>query len=180
MSAAVSSVPIAEGSLLRPILVGGALAGTFNIISAVTTFGPGVPRAIAGGLLGRGAFQGGADMDSRIRAALLHRILGSGHLLPLQPQARIPERPLAGVRSFLWDCCVSCNESRRAAALRTALHGAVPVPQPSSGVAGAYAHHWPADFVEFEQAGPTVGVAGLPHSKASVRARRSAAVTFVM
>jgi hypothetical protein len=60
MSAAASSVPIAKGSLLRPILVGGALAGTFDMISAFITFGFGVPRAIAGGLLGRGAFQGGA------------------------------------------------------------------------------------------------------------------------
>jgi hypothetical protein len=40
-------------SLLKPILVGGDIAGTFDLISAFMTFGWGVPRAIAGGLLGR-------------------------------------------------------------------------------------------------------------------------------
>jgi len=60
MSTAASSVLVARASLLRPILVGGVLAGTFDLIAAFITFGPAVPRAIAGGLLGRGAFQGGA------------------------------------------------------------------------------------------------------------------------
>jgi hypothetical protein len=60
MNTVASSAPVARGNLLRPILVGGALAGTFDLIAAFITFGPGVPRGIAGGLLGRGAFQGGA------------------------------------------------------------------------------------------------------------------------
>ena len=60
MSTTASSVPVARARLLRPILVGGALAGTFDLIAAFITFGPGVPRAIAGGLLGRQAFHGGA------------------------------------------------------------------------------------------------------------------------
>jgi hypothetical protein len=59
-TATSSSVAVARASLLRPILVGGALAGTFDLIAAFITFGPGVPRAIAGGLLGRAALQGGA------------------------------------------------------------------------------------------------------------------------
>lgn len=42
-----------SGSLLRPILVGGTIAGGLDLISAFLTFGLGVPRAIAGGLLGR-------------------------------------------------------------------------------------------------------------------------------
>ena len=42
------------------ILVGGLIAGTLDLFSAFITFGPGVPKAIAGGLLGRQAFQGGA------------------------------------------------------------------------------------------------------------------------
>ena len=46
--------------LWLPILVGGALAGTFDIISAFISFGWGTPRAIASGLLGRRAFDGGA------------------------------------------------------------------------------------------------------------------------
>jgi|SRR5277367_251899 len=42
-----------------PILVGGGIAGTLDLISAFLTFGLGAPKAIAGGLLGRQAFQGG-------------------------------------------------------------------------------------------------------------------------
>jgi hypothetical protein len=60
MGTTASPVPGARTSLLRPILVGGALAGTFDLIAAFITFGPGVPRAIAGGLLGRQANHGGA------------------------------------------------------------------------------------------------------------------------
>lgn len=40
--------------------VGGLVAGSFDLICAFLMFGIGVPRAIAGGLLGRAAFQGGA------------------------------------------------------------------------------------------------------------------------
>ena len=61
---------IARTSLLRSILAGGALAGTFDMIAAFVTFGPGVPRAIAGGLLGRSAFHGGAG--TWILGFLLH------------------------------------------------------------------------------------------------------------
>ena len=60
MTTAASSVSIAKGNLLRPILVGGALAGTFDITAAFITFGLGNPRVIAGGLIGRQALHGGA------------------------------------------------------------------------------------------------------------------------
>jgi hypothetical protein len=60
MTTAPSSVPAVGRTLLRPILVGCGLAGTFDLIAAFITFGPGVPRAIAGGLLGRAALPGGA------------------------------------------------------------------------------------------------------------------------
>jgi hypothetical protein len=70
MSTAASSVPVVRGRLLRPILVGGALAGTFDLIAAFITFGPGVPRAIAGGLLGRQAIHGGAG--TWILGVILH------------------------------------------------------------------------------------------------------------
>lgn len=46
--------------LLLPILVGGLSAGTFDLILAFMTFGRGMPRGIASGLLGAKAFQGGA------------------------------------------------------------------------------------------------------------------------
>ena len=54
------SAPVLKGNLLRPILVGGALAGTFDLTAAFITFGLGNPRLIAGGLLGKQALQGGA------------------------------------------------------------------------------------------------------------------------
>ena len=46
-------------SLHVPILVGGLVAGSLDLTSAFITFGWGVPRAIAAGLLGRQALQGG-------------------------------------------------------------------------------------------------------------------------
>jgi Na+/alanine symporter len=57
-------------SALLAIFVGGLIAGTFDLTSAFITFGPGVPRAIAGGLLGRQAFHGGAG--TYVLGVLLH------------------------------------------------------------------------------------------------------------
>jgi hypothetical protein len=48
--------------ILLAILAGGLIAGSLDLTSAFITFGWGVPRAIAGGLLGRQAFQGGAGV----------------------------------------------------------------------------------------------------------------------
>jgi hypothetical protein len=45
--------------LLRPILVGGAMAGTLDLIAAFILFGMRVPRNIAAGLLGPHAVSGG-------------------------------------------------------------------------------------------------------------------------
>jgi hypothetical protein len=56
---ATLTTPAQKTSLLLPILVGGGIAGILDLTSAFLTFGIGVPRAIAGGLLGRSAFQGG-------------------------------------------------------------------------------------------------------------------------
>jgi hypothetical protein len=44
---------------LPAILVGGLVAGGLDLIAAFISFGSGVPRVIAGGVLGRNAFQGG-------------------------------------------------------------------------------------------------------------------------
>ena len=49
MTTAASTVLVVKGKLLSPILVGGALAGTFDITAAVITFELGNPRVIAGG-----------------------------------------------------------------------------------------------------------------------------------
>jgi Na+/alanine symporter len=55
---------------LRAIFAGGLIAGAFDLASAYITFGPGVPRAIAGGLLGRQAFHGGTG--TYVLGVLLH------------------------------------------------------------------------------------------------------------
>jgi Na+/alanine symporter len=60
MTAASLALPAQRPNALLAILVGGLLAGSLDLGSAFITFGSGVPRAIAGGLLGRAAFQGGA------------------------------------------------------------------------------------------------------------------------
>jgi hypothetical protein len=48
-----------EATMLRPILIGGTLAGTFDLAVALLIAGRNVPRGIAGGLLGKSALQGG-------------------------------------------------------------------------------------------------------------------------
>jgi hypothetical protein len=47
-------------SALLAIAVGGGIAGTVDLLQACILFGWDIPLAIAGGLLGRGAFSGGA------------------------------------------------------------------------------------------------------------------------
>ena len=60
MSTAAISASIPKPSLVLPILVGGAIAGTLDATSAFITFGVNMPRGIAAGLIGRqAAFQGG-------------------------------------------------------------------------------------------------------------------------
>jgi len=53
MSAITSIARVrSQTSLLKPILIGGAIAGILDITSAFITGGANVPRGIAGGLLG--------------------------------------------------------------------------------------------------------------------------------
>jgi hypothetical protein len=60
MKFATSSSASAETrKVLLPILVGGMVAGTLDLIAAFITYGWGVPRAIASGLLGAEARHGG-------------------------------------------------------------------------------------------------------------------------
>jgi hypothetical protein len=60
MSTAAFSAAGQRARFFLPILVGGAIAGTLDLISAFITYGPNVPRGIAAGLIGRqAAFQGG-------------------------------------------------------------------------------------------------------------------------
>jgi hypothetical protein len=57
-------------SILVPILLGGLVAGSLDLTSAFITFGWGVPRGIAAGLLGRQALQAG--VGTWILGAFLH------------------------------------------------------------------------------------------------------------
>lgn len=60
----MSTVPISTAAhktnLALPILVGGAVAGTFDLIAAFISFGLRVPLVIAAGLLGRQVIHGGS------------------------------------------------------------------------------------------------------------------------
>jgi hypothetical protein len=67
---------IQRSNLALPILVGGAVAGTFDLIAAFIAYGPGSPRAIAGGLLGRAAYQGGTA--TYILGIVLHYFIAFG------------------------------------------------------------------------------------------------------
>ncbi len=58
-------------SLILAIVVGGAVAGTLDLISAFITFGPNVPKGIAGGLLGRQAAASGG-VGTWILGVFLH------------------------------------------------------------------------------------------------------------
>jgi hypothetical protein len=59
MTAASPVLPAQRPNALPAISVGGLLAGSLDLGSAFVTYGAGVPRVIAGGLLGPGAFHGG-------------------------------------------------------------------------------------------------------------------------
>jgi hypothetical protein len=61
---------VGRPKLLRPILVGGAIAGTLDIVAAFITFGMNSPKFIAAGLIGRQAIRGGAP--AWILGLLLH------------------------------------------------------------------------------------------------------------
>jgi hypothetical protein len=57
MSAVTTVVRVRSGSLLAPILIGGAIAGTFDEVCAFVTMGWNVPRVVAAGLVGTWAIK---------------------------------------------------------------------------------------------------------------------------
>jgi Na+/alanine symporter len=71
MSVTYTALAVSESNNeVLAIFVGGLIAGALDLTSAFITYGPGVPRAIAGGLLGRGAMHGGAG--TYVLGILLH------------------------------------------------------------------------------------------------------------
>jgi hypothetical protein len=59
MNAFLPTASIRRDKVLLPVLVGGTIAGALDLTSAFMTFGWGVPRGIASGLLGAKALHGG-------------------------------------------------------------------------------------------------------------------------
>jgi hypothetical protein len=70
MSAASAGLSVQKPNALLAILAGGLLAGSLDLGSAFITYGAGVPRAIAGGLLGPTALHGGSGVY--VLGILLH------------------------------------------------------------------------------------------------------------
>jgi hypothetical protein len=65
-----ASGPSGKRNALLAIAVGGGIAGTIDLLRACIRFGWDIPLVIAGGLLGRGASQGGAG--TYILGVVLH------------------------------------------------------------------------------------------------------------
>src|SRR5260370_9751604 len=70
MNAGSAPSPLKRRNPLLVIAVGGFIAGTLDLIQASIFFGWKIPLVIAGGLLGRAAFHGGAG--TYIVGVLLH------------------------------------------------------------------------------------------------------------
>jgi hypothetical protein len=64
-----------KSSALLAIAVGGGIAGTLDLLQACILFGWDIPLAIAAGLLGRQAFQGG--IGTYFLGAVLHYFIAS-------------------------------------------------------------------------------------------------------
>src|SRR5438094_422863 len=73
MNTASHAVSVQQRPILLAILAGGLVAGAFDLTTAFITYGWGVPRAIASGLLGARAFQGGAA--TWILGVILHFVI---------------------------------------------------------------------------------------------------------
>ena len=68
-----AAAPSVKRSAALAIALGGGVAGTLDLLQACVLFGWDIPLVIAGGLLGRSAFQGGAG--TYILGVLLHYLI---------------------------------------------------------------------------------------------------------
>ncbi len=73
MSATSTTLRVQGPTAVLAIFVGGPIAGALDLTSAFILYGPGVPRGIAAGLLGRTAFQGG--VGTYVLGILLHFLI---------------------------------------------------------------------------------------------------------
>src|SRR5260370_25893246 len=70
MTADTGPGPLGKRNALLAIAVGGGIPGTLDLLQACMLFGWDIPLVIAGGLLGKQAFQGGAG--TYVLGVLLH------------------------------------------------------------------------------------------------------------
>ena len=147
------SMPMQRTNLTLPILVGGATAGTFDLIAAYLTFGANMPRGIAAGLIGGPASRVGA-MPYVLGIFLHYFIAFSAAAIYCLSSRKLPflKDHFIVCGMFLRNRRLSRDESRRPATLRIPLHGTVSVSRPDAGPAHAYAHHRTPDLVQPEQA----------------------------
>lgn len=73
MSSTVATISMQESKAVLAIFVGGLIAGALDLTSAFISYGWGVPRAIAGGLLGPTALHGGTG--TYVLGVLLHFLI---------------------------------------------------------------------------------------------------------
>jgi hypothetical protein len=103
---------------LLAIAVGGGIAGTIDLLQACILFGWDIPLAIAGGLLGREAFQGGAG--TYVLGVVLHFFIACSAAAVYYGASRrlvfMKEHPLV---------CGRRDAFYRVTALRASLHGTV-------------------------------------------------------
>ena len=120
------SARVAAGkrNALMAIAVGGGIAGTLDLLQACILFGWDIPLVIAGGLLGRQAFQGGAG--TYILGVVLHFFIACSAAAVYYGASRrlsFYDGAPTGVRFVLWRRGARSDESCRFAALRASFQG---------------------------------------------------------
>jgi hypothetical protein len=139
------------------IAVGGLAAGILDLTQAMLLFGKNIPLPIAAGLLGApGVSRRRGNLYFGCAAALLHCLLGSGHLFRSQPQADILNRASSCLRDVLWCGCPVGDEPRCAAAFRVARNGTIQLSRPGFKVSSAHGHYRAADFFQYLAVRPAV------------------------
>jgi hypothetical protein len=116
--------PSRKRNALLAIAVGGGIAGVLDLTQACILFGWKIPLVIAGGLLGREAFQGG--VGTYVLGVVLHFFIACSAAAVYYAASRrlrfMTEHPLV-CGLFLWRCGARGNESCRPAALRASRQG---------------------------------------------------------
>jgi hypothetical protein len=86
MNAVPATSSVQRPNAFLPILVGGFAAGVLDLTAAFIIYGPGVPRVIAGGILGLKALQGGGrGLRSWRCTTVFHRDLRRRRILRNKP-----------------------------------------------------------------------------------------------